>query len=323
MIAFDARRRLTYLAALFASGFALIVFFASTPEARAQSAASQISFVARPDGVDHIYIMSSDGNNIVRLTSGADRDFTPEWSRDGKKIVFQRSTDGDGIYTMNADGTNLTRLSPAPSHDGLPAWSPDGTRVIFSRLVAPPPGPGMLPITAIMEMNADGSNVRNIFSNGSFNMQPRYSPDGQRIAFMCGKAGTVVDICIVHPDGSGLEKLTRGGAVNGDPHWSHDGTKIAFGSNREGGGKVNIFVMNADGSNVTQLTHFPAGQEAGDVGWSSDDTLMVFEWARNGNSQSEPNAYAEIWMMNADGTNAHSTGVPCSGVGCGPRWRPG
>ena len=97
--------------------------------------------------------------------------------------------------------------------------------------------------------------------------------------------------------------------------------RSTFGSNREGGGKINIFVMNADGSNVAQLTHFPAGQEAGDVGWSPDDKQMVFEWDIDGHAQADPNAHAEIWMMNADGTNAHTTGVRCSGVGCGPRWQ--
>lgn len=52
-------------------------------------------------------------------------------------------------------------------------------------------------------------------------------------------------------DGTGLRRLTDGannGANNGDPVWSPDGARITFGSDREGGSKLNVFAMNADGS---------------------------------------------------------------------------
>ena len=73
----------------------------------------------------------------------------------------------------------------------------------------------------------------------------------------------------MNSDGTGLRRLTFG-ANNGDPAWSPDGAKISFGSDREGGNKLNIFAMNADGGNVVQLTHFDVPCEAGDTNWSPD-----------------------------------------------------
>jgi len=229
------------------------------------------------------------------------------------------------VYTMNADGSNLQRLSPTPGRDVLPGWSPDGSKLVFAYIATPPTSANQLPESNIMVMNADGSNRKTIYSNGGFNMEPRWSPDGSKIVFMCGPTdpGTEgVEICVMNSDGTDVQKLTDGLAAYGDPHWSPDGSKIAFGSNIEGGGKLNIYVMNADGSNMKQLTHFAPPYEAGDVGWSPDGTKMAFEWDINGTSQSDPNAHAEIWVMNADGTDAATTGQTCSDVGCAPRWQP-
>ena len=88
--------------------------------------------------------------------------------------------------------------------------------------------------------------------------------------------------------------------------WSPDGTRITFGSDREGGNKLNIFAMNADGSQQEQLTHFEAPDEAGDTNWSSDGKKIAFEFDIDGMKQSNPNAYAEVWTMNPDGSGEHN-----------------
>jgi Tol biopolymer transport system component len=137
---------------------------------------------------------------------------------------------------------------------------------------------------------------------------------------LMGGAGNL-EIYLQNIDGTGLTQLTSAGN-NGDPVWSPDGSRIMFGSDRQGGNKLNIFEMNADGSQQAALTQFDVPYEAGDTNWSSDGRKIAFEWDINGMKQSDPDAYAEVWTMNPDGSGEISTGVECSGVGCAPRWRP-
>ena len=80
--------------------------------------------------------------------------------------------------------------------------------------------------------------------------------------------------------------------------------------------------MNADGSDTRQITHFDLPYESGDTSWSPDGVKIAFEWDISGKKQSDPNAYAEVWTINADGSNSSSTLQRCSGVGCAPGWRP-
>jgi Tol biopolymer transport system component len=80
--------------------------------------------------------------------------------------------------------------------------------------------------------------------------------------------------------------------------------------------------MTPVGSEVQQITHFDPPYEAGDTNWSSDNRKIAFEWDVGGSGQSDPDAYAEVWTMNPDGSSAVSTGIPCAGVGCAPRWQP-
>ena len=298
------------------------VIYKPTRSATTTPIAGKILFIARPDGkVDHVYTMSADGTGVTQLTSGQYSDQTAEWSFDGKKIVFHRNTaDGPAIYTMNADGSNPARLSPSPGRDVLPAWTPSG-QIVYSHVVTlPTPGSGF-PKTSIMIMNADGTGAKTLLDQGEFDVEPRVSPDGTKIIFGCER-NRGLQVCIMNADGSDVKQLTNSGMNSADPHWSHDGSKISFGSDREGGGLLNFYTMNPDGSGVAQITHFPLGQESGDTSWSRDDKFIAFEWDVNGKKQSDPDAHAEVWIVGADGSNPYTTGVDCSGVGCAPRFQP-
>lgn len=271
-------------------------------------------------GNDFIYTMTSSGTDERQLVNCGPGECYPTWSPDGTKILFQKEYDGIGIYVMNGDGSDVRRLSPVPSLDVRPSWSPDGTRIIFSRVLAPPVNGG-IPDTEIDSMNVSGNDVRTLLpADNTFNIEARWSPRGGKIAFMSGRDRSQ-QIYVMNANGSDVKMITSQGA-NGDPFWSPDGSRISFGSNRQGGGKLNVFTMSADGSDVRQVTNFLPPYEAGDTSWSPNGQKIVFELDKGGDGQSNPGASAQVWIINVNGTDPVSTHQSCSAVGCSPRWQP-
>jgi Tol biopolymer transport system component len=290
-----------------------------------QAAEGRVAFVKQLNSVNQIYLMDVDasgiGSHAVKLTNDTDPENYPSWSPDGGRIAYQRDFNGSAIYVISAGGFGEQRLSPTPGFDVTPSWSSDGSQIVFVRLHEAPQ-PNHPPMTDIRVMNADGTGDHAILANTLFSVEPRWSINGQ-IVFMSLMDGSgYLEIYLMNADGSGVRQLTSGLANNADPVWSPDGSRITFGSDREGGNKLNVFVMNADGSGQEQLSHFDPPNEAGDTNWSSDGEKIAFEWDVNGMKQSDPNAYAEVWTMNSDGTGEVTTGVRCGGVGCAPRWQP-
>jgi Tol biopolymer transport system component len=147
-------------------------------------------------------------------------------------------------------------------------------------------------------MDLDGSNQIRLTNNPAYDDQPKWSPDGSRIAFLSDRDGNF-EIYTMNADGSAQTRLTNNPAADGFPAWSHDGTKIAFvrGDLRDPF-TFEIFVMNADGSNQIRLTNDSAID--GVPSWSPDGTKIVF--MSGGSSVFDPNSF-EIFVMNADGSS--------------------
>src|SRR5205809_192636 len=111
--------------------------------------------------------------------------------------------------------------------------------------------------TDIYTMEADGSNVQRLTNNPGFDLSPKWSPDGTKIAFLRldDYFDGPINIYVMNADGTNQTRLSNSG-LDFDSRWSPDGTKIAFASIRDN--NCEIYVMNADGSNVQRLTNYPA-----------------------------------------------------------------
>ncbi|MFL6335175.1 MAG: S8 family serine peptidase [Pyrinomonadaceae bacterium] len=234
-------------------------------------------------GAADIFLVNLDGTAAVNLTNmnGEDRD--PVWSPDGSRLAYtcQRNPEGgylnaNRVCVSNPDGTGLKVVSGEMT-DTQPAWSPDGRQLAVTNLS------GMF--TAIQIMDADGANRRPLNNDLQGATEPDWSPDGQRIVVTVNFSLWVSRVGVYD-----LRRLTQG-TFDSHPRYSPDGSKIVF--QRSTDGQPDIYVMNADGSGVTQLTNNPAYDLAPD--WSPDGSKIIFTSWRD--------ASVMVYSMNPDGTN--------------------
>ena len=147
-------------------------------------------------------------------------------------------------------------------------------------------------------MDIDGSNQIRITNNAAYDDQPKWSPDGSKIAFTSNRDGNF-EIYSMNSDGTSQTRLTNNSAGDGFPVWSPDGTKIALVSgDLNNPSTFDIYVMNADGSNRTRLTLDALVD--GVPSWSPDGSKLLF--MSGPGSIFDPNSF-EIFVMDADGTD--------------------
>lgn len=122
------------------------------------------------------------------------------------------------------------------------------------------------------------------------------------IAYASTQSGNF-DIWTARPDGTRADNITAESlADETDPAWSPDGTMIAFVSNR--GGNPDIYVMTAEGANVTRLTNDPTGEYA--PAWSPDGSRIVYASGTSGGCVSQYTldcSTADLFVMNTDGSD--------------------
>ena len=189
------------------------------------------------------------------------------WSPDGAWLTCEGYGMDDpglnGIYLLRVSDRKLVRVTTNPDGSDMPGdFSPDGSRLVFARADAE--GNEALFLT-----NVDGSGLREI--KGSSRLVElsggRWSPDGTRILFAARRSDDHHKaIWVVDPDSGSLDLFPiarRCGGLWSDPRavgcaspaWSPDGTQVVFTLGSSDGEREDLFVVNADGTGVTRLTH--------------------------------------------------------------------
>jgi TolB protein len=112
---------------------------------------NKIVYARYRSGYSDIFAMNADGTGVTNLTkTDTVSEFLPDWSPDGRSIVFQRSKGDHDLWTMRPDGSKQYLITRNSAFDGYPSFSPDGTSLVAVR------------DDAVVAMNASGSQARTL-----------------------------------------------------------------------------------------------------------------------------------------------------------------
>ena len=232
----------------------------------------RIAFVHDAGGRGQIFVMNADGSDAVNVSDNDFCDRSPVWSPDGPAFAFISDRTGDwDIYIMNADGSGQQRLAGNPGLDRAPAWCPDGKSIAWESHVSGMPniwvadadGEGSRPLIApegklkITEGNVGKNEVFNFaevawpFADNTFYlMDPKWSPDGGRIAAKGVGAYSAHMVAVLDADGSHMLQVIKWLPSVDDLVWSPDGGHLAgaWRTAPQESERSGIFVIKADGT---------------------------------------------------------------------------
>lgn len=209
-----------------------------------------------------IFSAKTDGSDLRRLTTADGYDAEATVSPDGRKIIFTSTRDNDiELYEMNVDGTNQRRITNEVGYDGGAFYSQDGQWIVWraSRPKADAEVKQFRDLLAknlvmpskleIMIMKADGSQKRQLTSNGAANFAPYFHPNGKQIIFASNVNATNrglpnFDLFLINRDGTGLEQVTFDETFDAFPMFTNDGKQLVWASNRNPAteGNTNVFI---------------------------------------------------------------------------------
>jgi TolB protein len=277
---------------------------ASSAAAASPKSRGVIAFVGDSEFNANIYVVKAGGQGVRNLSRNKrSNDRSVAWSPDGRKILFLRAKlEGVGysaardLYVMDADGSHQRRLlrhKPGGFFSeeliGSPTWSPDGRRIAF--VSNRRKGFDF----EIYLINADGSGLRNLTKGrGGSDSLPAWSPDGRKIAFV-GWRDLEMGLHVMNADGSHERQLIKAGPQVPSLAWSPDGRKILLEQFDKNGPRSDLYVIDANGGGLRNLTRNPAVEEYGPA-WSPDGRKIAFaRWPK-------APALRGIYLMKADGS---------------------
>jgi Tol biopolymer transport system component len=237
----------------------------------------------KSEGQNILYPQEKRLTNIRQLTFEG-KNAEAYFSFDGKKLIFQATRYGfqcDQIFTMNLDGSDLRLVSTGKGQTTCAYFFPDGQRILYSSthhnnpdcpLARPREKRFIWPLHPfeIFTAKHDGTDIKQITFTGSYNAEATLSKNG-KVVFTSFREGDL-DIYTMNSDGGVVKRLTHQKGYDGGPFFSSDEKMIVYRAfhpkdkkeleeyedhllkRQIVGGRLELFVMDSDGSNQRQVT---------------------------------------------------------------------
>jgi len=264
--------------------------------------------------------------NMKQLTFGGEN-AEAYFSSDGKKLIFQSTRDDhecDQIYTMNIDGSDVKLVSTGEGRTTCSYFLPGDKRILYSSTHLGgkqcPPRPdfsqgyvwAVYDTFDIFTAKPDGSDLKQLTYTRGYDAETTISRDG-KLVFTSKRDGDL-DIYTMDRDGKNVKRLTNELGYDGGPFWSYDGKQIVYRAYHPQTEKekadyiallkqnlirptvLEIWVMNADGSNKRQVTHLNKASFA--PYFFPDGKRIIFA----SNAADPKGRDFDLYMINADGS---------------------
>ena len=232
---------------------------------------SEVAYYGRAEnGSAQVFVANLDGTHVRPITHNAVATLiwsTPEWSPDGKKIAYVGHRIGDftgrGFVVDLASGVTTQVTSVTEEVLGI-QFSPDGSSILYAASERPYSFRVRIVPLAGGEASTLVSDDRTWDGWGAeVPVEPRLSPDGSLVSYLCGKSEIKWDLCVADADGSDARVLASGEIMSAS--WSPDGTRIAYWVFHA----VDVWVVDVATGAASRVT------EGAHPVWLDDHTLIV------------------------------------------------
>jgi Tol biopolymer transport system component len=208
------------------------------------------------------WIVNADGTGLRQIQFPELGGGGARWMPDGEHIAFRRTTATRSAFVRaRLDGTDVEWLFPNELEDASTvAWSPDGQQIVWANRSGGP----------LWIARFDGTGARQL-TNGFGDYDPRWSPDGTRIAYdMTVNENKLFPhhIAVVNADGTG-QRILSNGPVDSSPAWSPDGKWIAYArfGPTPSGGRCTVEKIPASGGTPIDLLPDRPSQICASIAW--------------------------------------------------------